>query len=138
MTYLLIVQHQHSFFRLVSNIKSDLWVISSPMYPQWLRWWCCIVNLKSNIKMILVNNINTRLVSNIKSSILIEDTIWEWISNCGYDLVVVLYKGWSLVLYQDRGPPFVEVVIPCDILLVMVTECYKSPLGLIYPQTKLI
>ena len=115
------------------NIKShspDLWVISSQTCEPyhvlciliWLRWWFCIVNLASNIKLILVSNIKTRPVSNIKSSILIEGTLYEWISNSAYDIV----------LYKYYGPPFVEVVILCDILLVMVTEFYKFPLGLIY------
>ena len=105
------------------NIKSlspYLWVISSQTCESyqvlciliWLRWSCCIV----------------KLVSNIKSSILIESTLWEWISKCGDDLV--LYQYWSLVMYQDSGPPFVEVVILCDIFLVTVTKCYKSGLDI--------
>ena len=122
------------------NIKShslDLWVISSRTCESyqviciliWLRLWCCIVNLVSNIKLSLVSNVKTRFMSSIKSSILIEGTLWEWISNCGDDLV--LYQDWILMLYQDYGPPFVEVVILCDILIVMVTERYKSPIGII-------
>ena len=123
----------------IRSHSPDLWVISSWTCESyqvlciliWLKWWCCIVNILSNIKMSLVSNIKTRLVSNIKSSNLIEGTLWEWISNCGDDLV--LHQNWSLVLYQHCGPPLVEVVILCDILLVMVTECYKSPLGIRYP-----
>ena len=116
---------------IIRSHSSDLWVISSWTCESyqvicillWLRWWCCIVNIVINIKLSLVSNIKTRLVSNIKSSILIEGTLWEWISNYGDDIV----------LYQECGPPFFEVVILCDILLVMVTEWYKSPLGLNYP-----
>ena len=101
----------------------DLWVISIHTCESnqvlciliWLRWWCCIVKFVSNIKL--------RPLRNIKSSILIERTLWEWISNCGD----------NLVLYQDSRTPFVKVVILCDILLVTITECYKSCLGISYP-----
>ena len=131
MDKLFIVHHQESF--------SKTWVVSSQdivLYKVlsiliWLRWWCCIVKHVSNIKLSLVSNVKTRLMSSIKSSILIEGTLWEWISNYGNDLA--LYQDWSLVVYQDYGPPFVEVVILCDILLVMVIDCYRSPLVLGYP-----
>ena len=114
------------------NIKShylNLWVISSQTCESyqvlciliWLRWRCCIVNLVSNIKLSLVSNIKTRIVSNIKSSILIEGTLWQWISNYGDD--PMLDQDWSLVLYQDYGPPFVDVVILCYILISMITKC---------------
>ena len=112
---------------LVSNINSSILIEGT----QWDGPPSYGDEIVSNIKMSLVSNTKTRLVSNIKSSILREGTLCEWISNCGYDFV--LYQDWSLVLYQGYGPPFIEVVILCDIFLVMVTECYKYPLRISYP-----
>ena len=69
---------------------------------------------------------------------------------------IVLYQNFRLVLYQvydsHRWYPMrmdlqlwiwtcvvsIHLVILCDILLVMVTKCYKSPLGLRYPYSELL
>ena len=56
-----------------------------------------------------------------------------WNLSLYQDWNLVLYQDWSCVLYQEYGTPFVEVVILCDILVVMVTECYNCPLGINYP-----
>ena len=67
--------------------------------------------LVSNIKLSLMSNIKTRLVSYIKS-----------------------YQYPHLLRCQTL---LSKVEILCDILLVMVTLCYNSLLGLSYPYSKL-
>ena len=70
---MLIVQHQESFSKTCVALSQGIMLYQVLSILIWLRWWCCIVDLVSNIKLNLVSNIKTGLV---------------------------LYQDYGLVLYQ--------------------------------------